>query len=88
MNPTVERFKLIFLGIFLMVNVAMLVGHLGWVWPADRCEKAHRWWDNETRICAQPVLISDVTGRTIQDKIAAEEAKKALGRPAAAAAKP
>ncbi|MFN9927655.1 MAG: hypothetical protein ACK53I_12035, partial [Phenylobacterium sp.] len=39
-----------------------------------------KWWDYSQRVCAQPVLISDITGRTIQDKQAEAEAQAAIGR--------
>ena len=80
MNPTLERLKLIFLSAFVLLTVAMLVWQVGWIWPQQNCEKAHRWWDNSQRVCAQPVLISDITGRVIADSNAREAALKALGR--------
>ena len=40
------------------------------------------WWDNSQRVCAQPILISDITGRVIADPEARAEALKALGRDA------
>ena len=80
MNPTLERLKLIFLAVFVVLTVAMLVWQVGWIWPQQDCEKSHRWWDNSRRICAQPVLISDITGRVIADSEAREEVLKALGR--------
>jgi hypothetical protein len=85
MNPTVERLKLIFLGIFAVACVAIAVWQVGWIWPRQKCEQGHKWWDNSQRVCAQPVLISDITGRTIQDKQAEAAAKAAIGRPAAPA---
>jgi hypothetical protein len=84
MNPTIDRLKLIFLGVFLVINIALLVWQVGWAWPKERCEKAHKWWDNGQRVCAQPVLISDITGRTLADKQAEAAAKAALGRAPAA----
>jgi hypothetical protein len=80
MNPTIERLKLIFLGIFFAANVAMLIWHFGWVWPQERCEQAHKWWDGSQRVCAQPVLVSDITGRLITDPKARNEALRAVGR--------
>ena len=85
MNPTIERLKLIFLGVFVLLVIAGGIWQVGWVWPKQRCEKAHRWWDNGQRVCATPVLISDFTGRTIQDKQAEAEAKQAIGRAPSAA---
>ena len=80
MNPTLERLKLIFLAIFGVLTVAMLIWQVGWIWPQQNCEKAHKWWDNSQRACAQPILISDITGRVITDEKALADAKKALGR--------
>ena len=90
MNPVIDRLKLIFLGVFVVLNVAMLVWQFGWVIPRQNCEKAHKWWDGSQRVCAQPILISDVTGRIIDNPTAREEALRAIGRlppkPAASAA--
>jgi hypothetical protein len=80
MNPTIERLKLIFLGIFAVANVVMLVWQVGWAWPEERCTKARKWWDGSQRVCAQPVLISDITGRVIADPQARAEAMRAVGR--------
>jgi hypothetical protein len=90
MNPTIERLKLIFLGIFAVANVGILVWTLGWAMPEEKCVGAHKWWDADTRVCAQPVLTSDITGRMITNPTARAEAIKALGRtpPPALTAKP
>ena len=82
MNRTLERLKLIFLGIFAALTAAMLIWQFGWIQPQQNCEKAHKWWDNSQRVCAQPILISDITGRVIADPEARAEALKALGRDA------
>jgi hypothetical protein len=92
MNPNIERLKLIFIGIFAVVNVGILIWTVGWAWPEERCVGGHKWWDASQRVCAQPILTSDITGRMITDKKARDEALRAIGRlPAeapAAAAKP
>jgi hypothetical protein len=41
---------------------------------------AHKWWDGYSRVCAQPVLTSDLTGRMITDQKARDEALRAIGR--------
>jgi hypothetical protein len=87
MNRTIDRLKLIFLGVFVVINLALLVWQVGWAWPKETCEKAHKWWDGGQRVCAQPVLISDLTGRTIADKPAEAAAKAAIGRAPAPAPK-
>ena len=80
MNRTLERLKLIFLAVFAVLTVCMMVWQVGWIWPQQNCEKGHKWWDNSQRTCAQPVLISDITGRVIADPKARAEAMKAVGR--------
>jgi hypothetical protein len=84
MNPTIERLKLIFLGIFAVANVGMLVWQVGWAWPEEKCTQARKWWDGSQRVCAQPILISDITGRVIADPKARAEAMAAVGRKPAA----
>jgi hypothetical protein len=83
MNPNIERLKLIFIGIFVVMVIGVIVWQVGWIMPAKKCEGAHKWWDSGERVCATPVLISDITGRTIQDKQAEAAARAAVGRPPA-----
>jgi hypothetical protein len=83
MNPNIERLKLIFLALFVIGAIGVGVWQVGWVIPRNKCEKEqHKWWDPAERVCAQPVLVSDITGRVITDEKALAEAKKAVGRPA------
>lgn len=91
MNRTIDRLKLIFLGLFAILSAAALIYHIGWVWPGKKCEAAGDWWDWRSRTCARPILISDITGRPIVDKASRAAAKadaaKARGdKPAEAAA--
>jgi len=88
MNPTIERLKLIFLGIFAVANLGILVWTLGWAMPEEKCVGAHKWWDGDQRVCAQPILISDITGRVIADPKARAEAMAAVGRKPAPDAAP
>jgi hypothetical protein len=80
MNPTIERLKLIFLGIFAVANVAILIWTVGWAMPEQKCLEGHKWWDPYSRVCAAPILTSDITGRVITDKAARDAALKAIGR--------
>jgi hypothetical protein len=80
MNPTIERLKLIFLGIFAVANAGILVWTLGWTMPEQKCVEGHKWWDAQSRVCAQPVLTSDLTGRMIVNQQARNEALRAIGR--------
>ena len=63
MNTTLNRLKWIFLGLFAIGCAGVWIYHLFWVWPGDRCEASGRWWDGDTRTCAQPIYIPDITGR-------------------------
>lgn len=80
MNKSIDRLKLIFLGIFAAANLGILVWTVGWAWPEQRCTEAHKWWDGYQRVCAQPILTSDITGRMITNKAARDEALRAIGR--------
>jgi hypothetical protein len=90
MNRTIDRLKLIFLGVFAILCVAMLIWQVGWVRPQKECQAQRKWWDNSERVCAQPVLISDITGRLITDETSRNAALQAIGRqqPAPAAEAP
>lgn len=80
MNPNIERLKLIFLAVFALAAVGVGVWQVGWAMPAKKCAEARKWWDAGQRVCATPILVSDITGRVITDEKALAEAKKAVGR--------
>jgi hypothetical protein len=80
MNPNIERLMVLFAAVFVLMVGGLVAWQVIWVIPRQECEKAHKWWDPGQRVCAQPVLISDITGRVIQDPKALAEAKAAVGR--------
>ena len=63
MNPTIDRLKLVFLGVFAVACAAVWAYQIFYVWPAKRCEAGGQWWDRDRRVCAQPIYIPDITGR-------------------------
>lgn len=63
MNTTINKLKLIFLGIFFLAAAASWGYQALWVWPARNCEAEGAWWDKDTRTCARPIYIPDITGR-------------------------
>ena len=63
MRSNIPRLKWIFLGLFTVGCIGVWLYHLLWVWPEDRCDAAGRWWDPDTRICAQPIYVPNITGR-------------------------
>ncbi len=86
MNPVIDRLKIFFLGLFLVISVSMLVVHYVWIQPGQQCEQAHNWWDWRTRTCAHPIPISDITGRIIKDDASRNASKAALAEALAAPA--
>jgi hypothetical protein len=81
MNRTIDRLKLIFLGVFAVGCVALWAFQIFFVMPAKKCDAQGQWWDSATRICARPIYIPDLTGRPEgmsrkewSDKKAAEKA--------------
>jgi len=63
MNPTIDRLKLIFLGVFLLAAAASWGYQIFWAWPQRDCERRGAWWDSSTRTCANPIYIPAITGR-------------------------
>lgn len=63
MNASINRLKIIFMGIFAAAVVGIWTYELLWVWPSKDCAKAGGWWDGGKRICAAPVFIPSLTGR-------------------------
>ncbi len=63
MNRTIDKLKLLFLGIFLLGAIGSWAYQVFWIWPSRECEANGAWWDPGTRICATPIYIPNVTGR-------------------------
>ncbi|HYE44412.1 MAG TPA: hypothetical protein VEA44_01430 [Caulobacter sp.] len=63
MNTTIDRLKVLFLGLFFVGAVAAWTYQFFWVRPAKQCESQQRWWDPSTRTCATPLYIPSMTGR-------------------------
>ena len=88
MNTKFERLLLIFISVFVLAIGGVIAWQVGWAIPAGKCKEQHKWWDYGERVCATPILTSDVTGRLITDDKALAEARKAIGRPAPKTAAP
>ncbi len=63
MNKTIQRVLWGFVGLFLVGVVGLLIYQAVWVWPGERCTRAHKWWDPYQRVCATPVDLKMFTGR-------------------------
>ena len=75
MSKLIRRVFRITAGVFVVVSLVMVVVQLVWINPGRECEQAGKWWDWRQRTCAQPILISDITGRPITDRKSHEAAK-------------
>jgi hypothetical protein len=79
--------------LFLTLLAFSAAGFAAYQWivvrPEKRCEARAGWYDSETRICATPLLISDITGRPLNQKRTPEEIAagqaRARGEPVQAA---
>ena len=72
MSKLIQRVFRITAAVFLAACVVLLVVQVVWITP---CEAAGKWWDWRQRTCAQPILISDITGRPITDRKSHDAAK-------------
>lgn len=63
MNRTIDRLKLVFLGLFALGGAGIWAYQIFYVVPAKKCETHGGWWDGRTRACGQVVYIPSITGR-------------------------
>jgi len=63
MNPTINRLKLVFLGLFALGAAGIWAYQILYVMPAQACDRREGWWDWRTRVCATPIYIPSLTGR-------------------------
>lgn len=60
---TMRRLTTLFLALFALALVGVFALQRFVVDPGKRCEAGGRWWDPDTRICAQPISIAEITHR-------------------------
>lgn len=58
-----KRLAFLFLCIFGVLMIGVVVFRVFWTAPGDRCEAHGGWYDIQTRTCATPIYIPDITGR-------------------------
>ena len=73
---TIRRLSVLFFGIFGLMIVGVFVFQRYWMEPGERCEAEGKWYDIESRICAQPISIAEITGRPIGVSRAEASAEK------------
>lgn len=60
---TFRRLSLIFAALFAVAMGGLFILQHFWVEPGEKCARQGYWYDMQTRICAQPLYIPDITGR-------------------------
>lgn len=63
MDRLMKRITLLFGLVFAVAVLGVLGFQRYWVAPGDRCEAGGGWWDMNSRTCAIPIYIPDITGR-------------------------
>jgi hypothetical protein len=79
---TIRRLSVLFFGIFGLMLIGVFVFQRYWMEPGERCEAEGKWYDIESRICAQPISIAEITGRPIgvtRAEASAEKNKELVG---------
>ena len=65
MNRTIERLKIVFIGLFLASSAAVFGYHYLWVWPKDRCEARGGAWAGRWLKCGTIYSIETLTRRPL-----------------------
>lgn len=73
-----RRLSIIFAGLFAIMLVGLFAFQYFWVEPGEKCARKGHWYDMETRICAQPIYIPDITGRP--EGVSRAEASAAMNK--------
>lgn len=73
-----KRLAFLFMAIFGLLMIGVVAFRVFWTAPGDRCEERGGWYDIQTRICATPIYIPDITGR--QPGESREEASRRQAR--------
>ena len=60
---SMKRLSILFLSLFAVLVTGTLVFQSYWVDPGERCERDGKWYDIQTRTCATPIYIPDITKR-------------------------
>jgi len=73
---TMKRLSVLFLASFAVLVGAVFAWQALVVAPGERCERGGGWWDPQTKICAQPISIAEITKRAPgQSRAEASDAK-------------
>jgi len=60
---SIKRLSFMFFGLFAILVGGALTYQAFWLNPGKRCEADGKWYDVESRTCATPIYIPDITHR-------------------------
>ena len=60
---SMKRLTILFFSVFAVLITGTVVFQSYWLDPGERCERDGKWYDVESRTCAVPIYIPDITGR-------------------------
>jgi hypothetical protein len=60
---SIKRLSFMFFGLFAVLVAGAMTFQAFWLNPGKRCEAAGNWYDVESRTCATPIYIPDITHR-------------------------
>ena len=60
---SIKRLSFMFFGLFAVLVAGAMTFQAFWLNPGKRCEADGNWYDVETRTCATPIYIPDITHR-------------------------
>ncbi|QTC90491.1 hypothetical protein [Brevundimonas goettingensis] len=60
---SIKRLSFMFFGLFAVLVAGAMTFQAFWLNPGKRCEADGNWYDVESRTCATPIYIPDITHR-------------------------
>ena len=66
MNRTINRTKILFVALFVLISGGAWAYQALVIDPGNRCEAKGSWWDKDRRICATPIFLPNITGRPLK----------------------
>ncbi len=79
---SMKRLTILFFSVFAVLIAGTVVFQSVWLDPGERCVKDGHWYDVESRTCAVPIYIPDITGRpagVTRAEASAEKNRELLG---------
>ena len=66
MNRWIANTKYVLFGLFAIASVSATAYQWWFVWPVEKCDRQHLWWDSQDHQCLAPMPIWRITGHLPQ----------------------